>query len=95
MSVPHTHTHTHTHIHVRLRKSILHDNIRTAFLNFANNIKFYHTRGTSEKLTKFLVGKPEGNRPLGRSRLRREYGIKVGLAGIASECDVFVYVAQY
>jgi len=39
--------------------------------------------------------KPEGNRPLGRPRLRREDNIKVGLAGIVSECEAFVYVAQY
>jgi len=73
----------------------LHDNIRTAYLNFAKNIKCNHTGGTSEWLKKFLVGNPEGYKPLGRPRLRREYNIKVGLAGIASECDVFVYVAQY
>jgi hypothetical protein len=58
-------------------------------LNFANDIKFNHTRGTSERLTKFVVGKPEGNRALGRPGLRRNDNIKVGLAGIASECEVF------
>jgi len=58
-------------------------------LNFANDIKCNHTRGTSERLTKFVVGKPEGNRALGRPRLIREDNIKVGLAGIVSECEVF------
>jgi hypothetical protein len=33
------------------------------------------THGTGEKLYKVLVGKPEGKRPLGRSRRRREDGI--------------------
>jgi hypothetical protein len=82
-----------TNTRVSLRNSILHPNIRTAYFSFANNVKCNHTRGTSERLTKFLVGKPEGNRPLRRPRFRREDNIKVGLAGIASGCGVFVCVS--
>ena len=54
-------------------------------MNFENDIKCNLTRGTSEKLTKFVVGKPEENRALGRPRLRREDNV----AGTASECEVF------
>jgi hypothetical protein len=35
--------------------------------------------GEERKLCKVLVGKPEGKRPLGRSRCRREVVIKMDL----------------
>jgi hypothetical protein len=38
--------------------------------------------GEGRKVYRVLVGKPEGKRPLGRPRRRREDGIKVDLRGI-------------
>jgi hypothetical protein len=45
------------------------------------------THGRDEKYVKFFVGKPEGKRPLGRCRRRREDHIimdlrEVGLEGV-------------
>jgi hypothetical protein len=41
--------------------------------------------GRREIHTRFLVGKPEGRRPFGRSRHRWEHNIKMDLKGIGSE----------
>jgi hypothetical protein len=38
--------------------------------------------GEERKVYKFLVGKPEGKRPLGRPRLRWEDGIRMDLVEI-------------
>jgi hypothetical protein len=43
--------------------------------------------GEERKVYKVLVGEPEGKRPLGRPRHRREYGIRmdlreIGLGGV-------------
>lgn len=45
-------------------------------------------------LRSVLVGKPEGNKPLGRYRCRREADIKGNLAGIASDGGDLFYLAQ-
>jgi hypothetical protein len=37
---------------------------------------------------KFLVGKPEGKRPLGRRRLRREDGIRMDLRETRGGCEL-------
>jgi hypothetical protein len=41
------------------------------------------THGRGDKLYKVLVGKPEGKRPLGRPRRRREHGIRIDLKEIS------------
>jgi hypothetical protein len=43
---------------------------------------------------KILVGKPEGKRPLGRSRHRREDDIKMDLRKIGWESVDWVHLAQ-
>jgi hypothetical protein len=47
----------------------------------------WHAWDRKEKCTKFLVGKPEGKRPLGRPRRRWKDGIRmdlreIGLGGV-------------
>jgi hypothetical protein len=39
--------------------------------------------GEERKVYKFLVGKPEGKRPLGRPRRRWEYGTRMDLREIS------------
>jgi hypothetical protein len=41
--------------------------------------------GEERKVYKFLVGKPEGKRPLGRPRRRWENGIRINLREICLE----------
>jgi hypothetical protein len=41
-----------------------------------------------------LVGKPEGKRPLGRPRRRREDNIKIDLIGIEWHGMGWIYLAQ-
>ena len=43
---------------------------------------------------KVLVGKPEGKRPLGRPRCRREYNIKVDLQEVRRGCGDWIELAQ-
>ena len=43
---------------------------------------------------KVLVGKPEGKRPLGRSRRRREDNIKIDLQEVGSGCGDRMELAQ-
>jgi len=40
--------------------------------------------GDTRVVCRVLVGKPEGKRPLGRPRLRREDNIKMGLQEVGS-----------
>jgi hypothetical protein len=42
--------------------------------------------GEEKKLYKFLVGKPEGKRPVGRPRRSREDGIRMDLREIGWGC---------
>ena len=44
---------------------------------------------------KVLVGKPEGKRPLGRPRHRREDNIKVDLEKVGRGCGDWIELAQY
>jgi hypothetical protein len=41
--------------------------------------KSLSTHGEEDEVIQAVVGKPEGNRPLGRPRHRSEYNIKIGL----------------
>ena len=41
-----------------------------------------------------LVGKPEGKRPLGRSRHRWEYNIKLDLQGVGGGCGDWMELTQ-
>jgi hypothetical protein len=50
--------------------------------------------GQERKVCKVLVGKPEGKRPLGRSRLRWEDGIKMDLTEIGWGCVDWIRLAQ-
>ena len=43
---------------------------------------------------KILVGKPEGKRPLGRPRRRREDNIKMDLQGVGGSCGDWMELAQ-
>jgi hypothetical protein len=46
--------------------------------------------GEDRKVYKVLVGKPEGKRPLGRPRRRRENGIRTDLREIGwGECGLY------
>ena len=42
----------------------------------------------------FLVGKPEGKRPLGRPRRRWEYNIKMDLEEVGGSCGDWMELAQ-
>jgi hypothetical protein len=42
--------------------------------------------GEERKLYKFLMGKPEGKRPLGRPPLKRKDGIRMDLGEISWGC---------
>jgi hypothetical protein len=44
--------------------------------------------GQERKMYKALVGKPEGNRPLGRQRRRREDGIIMDLRETGGRCEL-------
>jgi hypothetical protein len=44
--------------------------------------------GEGRNVYRFLVGKPEGKKPLERPRRRREDGIKMDLRGIGWGCGV-------
>jgi hypothetical protein len=50
--------------------------------------------GEERKVYKFLVGKPEGKRPLGRSRRRWEDGIRMDLREIGLEGVDWIRLAQ-
>jgi hypothetical protein len=50
--------------------------------------------GDGRKVFRVLVGKPEGERPLGRPRRRWEDGIKMDLREIGWGCVEWVHLAQ-
>jgi hypothetical protein len=50
--------------------------------------------GEERKVYKVLVGKPEGKRPLGRSRRRWEDGIRMDLREIGLGCVDWIRLAQ-
>jgi hypothetical protein len=50
--------------------------------------------GEERKLYQVLVGKPEGKRPLGRPRRRRENGIRMDLKEIGLGCVDWIRLAQ-
>jgi hypothetical protein len=45
--------------------------------------------GEERKVYKILVGKPEGNRPLGRPRSRWDDGIRMDLKETGCGCGVY------
>jgi hypothetical protein len=51
--------------------------------------------GEERKVYKVLVGKPEGKRPLGRPRHRREDGIRIDLREIGLWGVDWIRLAQY
>jgi len=50
--------------------------------------------GESRVVYRVLVGKPEGKRPLGRPRRRREDNIKMDLQEMGYKCIDWIVVAQ-
>jgi hypothetical protein len=50
--------------------------------------------GEERKVYKFLVGKPEGKRPLGRPRRRWEDGIRMDLRVIGLGCVDWIRLVQ-
>ena len=50
--------------------------------------------GEGRALHRVLVGKPEGNRPLGRPRLRWEYNIKMNLQELGGGIGDWMELAQ-
>jgi hypothetical protein len=50
--------------------------------------------GEKRNAYRILVGKPEGKRPLGRSRHRWVDNIKIGLRGIVWECVDWIDMAE-
>ena len=50
--------------------------------------------GESTRVYRVLVGKPEGNRPLGRPKRRWEDNIKMDLHGVGCEGMDWIDVAQ-
>jgi hypothetical protein len=50
--------------------------------------------GEERKVYKILVGKPEGNRPLGRSSRTWENGIRIDLWEIGWGCVEWIKMAQ-
>jgi hypothetical protein len=53
------------------------------------------THGRGEKVYRVLVGKPEGKRPLGRSRRRRRVGSKWTLGRLAGGGVEWIHLAQF
>jgi hypothetical protein len=53
-----------------------------------------HASGRGEVLTRFLVGRPQGKRPLGRSRRRWEDNIKMDLREIGIDGANWIRMAQ-
>jgi hypothetical protein len=52
------------------------------------------SRGEGRGVYRVLVGRPEGKRPLGRPRLRREDNIKMNLRGIGINGANWIQLAQ-
>ena len=52
------------------------------------------TYGGRESCAKDFGGKPEGKRPLGKPRRRREDNIKMGLQEVGSGCGDWMELAQ-
>jgi hypothetical protein len=50
--------------------------------------------GVERNVYKFFVGKPEGKRPLGRSRCRWKNGIKMYIKEIGLGCVDWIRLAQ-
>ena len=50
--------------------------------------------GERRKVYRVLVGKPEGKRPLGRPRRRREDNIKLDLQEVGGICGNWMELAQ-
>ena len=50
--------------------------------------------GEGRGVHRVLVGKPEGNRPLGRSRRRWKNNIKMDLQEVAGSCGDWIELAQ-
>ena len=50
--------------------------------------------GEERGVHKVLVGKPEGKRPLGRPRRRREGNIKMDLQEVGGGCEDWMELAQ-
>jgi len=50
--------------------------------------------GEGRVVHRVLVGKPEGKRPLGRPRRRREDNIKMGLQEVGGGCGDWMELAQ-
>ena len=50
--------------------------------------------GRGEGCTGFLVGKPEGKRPLGRPRRRWEYNIKMDIREVGGGCGDWMELTQ-
>jgi hypothetical protein len=50
--------------------------------------------GEERKVSRVLVGKPEGKRPLGRPRHRWEHGIRMDLREIGLGCVDWTRLAQ-
>ena len=51
--------------------------------------------GTVEMHVGFLVGKPEGKRPLGKSRRRWEDNMKMDLQEVGGDCGDWMELTQY
>jgi hypothetical protein len=50
--------------------------------------------GEGRGVYRFLVGKPEGKRPLGRPRRRLEDNIRMDLQKVGCGCDDWIRLAQ-
>ena len=50
--------------------------------------------GERRGVLRFLVGKPEGKRPLGRTRCRWEDNIKMDLQEVGGSCGYWMELAQ-
>ena len=50
--------------------------------------------GEGRGVHRFLVGKPEGKRPFGRSRRRSEYNIKMDLQEVGGGCGDWMELAR-
>jgi hypothetical protein len=54
----------------------------------------WHAWGRGEVFTGFMVGRPEGNRPLGRPRRRWEDNIKMDVREIGIDGANWIWLAQ-
>ena len=72
-------------------EEVSHNRQRKSRMRWAGHVA---RMGEGRGVHKFLVGKPEGKRPLGRHRRRREDNIKMDFQEVGGGCGDWMELAQ-